>query len=1019
MQNIIYASKIGNSMPCVRLLQAMQIMLLLLFAIVPSAYAGPGLFDPNAPITVTGTIRDAKGEVLIGASVFVRGEETVGTVTDIDGSYSIQVDENATLVFSFTGYETQEVAVGGRRVIDVVMQESALQLEQVVVVGYGTLTKKQVTGAISQVKGDDLKKQPLLTAAQGIQGFATGVQVIGSGQPGSQPRVQIRGINTILTNENPLYVVDGVITDNITNINTADIFSIDVLKDGAAAIYGTRAANGVILISTKKGREGKMSVTYDSYVGFRKLINVVDMADNLLYAEYTNEARAYDNEEPLFDLDTLAYNTDWFDEISQVGMVQSHTIGINGGGANVNYLFSAGYFNDEGVLKGANYERVTLRTNNEFRPFKFLKIGNVLNANLIKTTNKPSGAFTDAYRMGSTAPVRSPYDRNYGFIQDLSISNPVASLELTNNFDKGNRLQGNFYGEVEPIRGLALRTSWGYDRFSNRNTNYAGVYDYGKNTNPVSTLTFDDVSTLYWVWDQTLRFSRELGKGINLDLLGGHSSEQDAGSKLQVSVQDVPEERHLWYIIQGDPTSVSVHPIYGNTGYKLRRESWFGRGNLGFADGKYNFSGTIRRDGSSAFPESNQWGTFYSLGASWVVSDEAFMKNASIIDYLKLRFGYAVLGNDNISRIVNNDLAALLSVSNVGPYGFPNGLVNGVTINQLKDAAATWEETKSIDAGVEFGFAKNFTGEVSYYNKLTNAYIKVPTPPVVDPDGILSRAADVRNKGVELSLKYSYFKNQDFGYRLGVNATFNKNNVESVVGGIDLTEGALGNGQVTTSTVVGQPIGSFWVYETDGLYQDTTEISESPHIDGQKPGDFRFKDNNGDGEIDDSDRIFVGSYQPKAFFGVNAGFNYKNLDFSIDCYGNAGNKVYNGKKGVRFGNDNIEASREDRWSPTNRDTDQPRASNDVPIASTYFVESGSFFRINNITLGYTLPSKLTNLARIGKVRLFASTQNPVIWKKFSGFTPELPGSNALNSGIELSVYPSLATYMVGVNVEFN
>jgi hypothetical protein len=367
---------------------------------------------------------------------------------------------------------------------------------------------------------------------------------------------------------------------------------------------------------------------------------------------------------------------------------------------------------------------------------------------------------------------------------------------------------------------------------------------------------------------------------------------------------------------------------------------------------------------------------------------------------------------------VNNDLAALLSVTTIGPYGFPNGLVNGLTINQLKDAAATWEETTSIDAGLEFGIAKKLSGEISYYNKLTNAYIKVPTPPVVDPDGILSRAADVRNKGLELSLKWNDVRSQDFSYNFGVNATFNKNNVENVDGGIDLKEGGLGNGQVTTSTVKGQPIGSFWVYETDGIFQDTAEIADAPHIDGQKPGDFRYKDNNGDGAIDDRDRIFVGSYQPKMFFGISAGFTFKNLDFSIDCYGNMGNKVYNGKKGVRFGNDNIEASREDRWTPTNTNTSEPRASNDIPIASTYFVESGDFFRINNVTLGYTLPEKLTNMASIGKVRFFVASQNPLILKKFSGFTPELPGSNALNSGIELSVYPSLATYMVGVNVEF-
>lgn len=1015
MKKLVYALQTLHKRTTAKLM-LVQLAVALLCTSAQAASPMPSNFGPIAPITVTGIVTDAtSGETLIGANVIVKGDASTGTITDVDGSYSIVVDENAVLIFSFTGYESQEVPVNGRKTIDVAMQTSATTLNQIVVVGYGTLTKKQVTGAIAQVKGDDLKKQPLLTPIQGVQGLASGIQVIGSGQPGSQPRVQIRGINTVLTNENPLYVVDGVITDNITNINAADVFSIDVLKDGAAAIYGTRAANGVILITTKRGREGKMSVSLDSYVGNRRLINVVDMADAQFYGEYTNEARAYENLPPLFDVDTIGYNTDWFDEISQRGLLQNYNLNISGGTPNLNYLFSAGYFGDEGVLKGAEFERITLRANNEYRPFKFLTIGNVLNANVINSTNKPTGAFTDAYRMGASAPVISPYTDNYGFVNGLSVANPVATLELANSFSKANRFQGNFYGEALIIEGLKLRSSWGYDRTTGDNTNYAGVYQYGIYNNPISELRLDNYNQFYWVWDQTLSFSKQITDAFKLELLGGHSAERDKGSSVGFRVADVPADRNLWYIGQGNPATVTVP---SHSGFLLRRESFFGRANISIMD-KYNLSGTVRRDGSSAFPKDEQWGTFYSVGASWILSDEGFLKDVSVIDYLKLRAGYALLGNDNISRLVNNELAALLSVSQTDPYGFPNGLVGGITINQLKDASATWEETTSFDAGVEFGIAKNITGEISYYDKLTNAYIRVPTPAVVDPDGILSRAADVRNRGVEINLKWSDFVSNDFNYRIGFNATFNRNNVEDVVGGIDLKDGGLGNGEVTTSTVVGQPIGSFWVYQTDGLYQDSAQIADSPHFTGTLPGDFRYKDTNEDGVLDERDRVFVGSYQPKAFYGINAGFNWKSIDFSIDCYGNAGNKVYNGKKGVRFGNDSVEASREDRWTPDNRDTDEPRASNSIPKPSTYFVESGSFFRINNVTLGYTLPTSITERANIGRARFFVSAQNPVIIKKFSGFTPELPGSSALNSGIELGVYPSLATYMVGVNIDFN
>jgi hypothetical protein len=389
------------------------------------------------------------------------------------------------------------------------------------------------------------------------------------------------------------------------------------------------------------------------------------------------------------------------------------------------------------------------------------------------------------------------------------------------------------------------------------------------------------------------------------------------------------------------------------------------------------------------------------------------------VDYLKIRGGYAKLGNDGISRIVNNELATLTSVTISNPYGLPGGLVSGITIDQIKDAQASWETTKSVDLGIEFGLLnRKLTGEVSYYNKITSAYIRVPTPGFADPNGFLAEAADVRNKGFEFSLGWKNNVSKDFSYRIGGNATINKNNVDKVRGGIDLTEGGLGNGQVTTSTVEGRPIGSFWVYEVAGIFQTLAEVNSSPIITGTKPGDFRYTDVNKDGSIDARDRIFVGAYQPKFYYGITGGVNWKQLDFSIDCYGNAGNKLYNGKKAVRFGNENVEASRADRWTPTNPSTTEYRASNQIPVPSTYFVESGSFFRINNVTIGYTLPGTVSDKAFMSKARIFVSAQNPLISKKFSGFSPELPGSNALNSGIELSVYPTTATYMIGVNVNF-
>ena len=969
---------------------------------------------PEKDVVITGQVLDDKGVPIAGVSVQVKGT-SIGTTTDINGNFAINApDANAILLFTSVGYGEKEYALNGATQVSLVMTSSQQVMDQVVVVGYGTQRRKAVTGAISNVQGEQLAKQPLLTPVQGIQGLAPGIQVVGSSQPGVQPRVTIRGLNTILTNENPLYVVDGVLTDDITNVNSADVVSVDILKDGAAAIYGSRAANGVILITTKRGKSGKPNISLDSYFGFRKLTNQVEMADRKLYLEYNNEARAYENIGPLTTLDATA-NTDWFKTITRKGGLQNYNVNVNGGTDAITYLFSAGYLKDKGILVGADYDRITLRANNEYRLAKFLKLGNIITATITQSTNKPNGVFTDAYRASPAAPIRDA-SGDYGYQPGLSAAgNPLANLELTNDFSKSQRFQGNFFGDVTLIKGLTFRSTWGFDKINGDGIIYSPVYGFGPFTNTKSELRVSDNSRFYWVWDNVLNYKQRFADAHSVDLTLGYTAEKDKGKLYRVRAADVPAQRNLWYITQGDINSIT---ILDDKGVLLQRQSIFGRANYSFMD-KYNISGVLRRDGSSAFPQNQKYGVFYSVSGSWIISEEGFLKDVNGIDFLKLRGGYAKLGNDGISRLVSNELATLLSVTQTNPYGFPNGLVSGITIDQIKDALATWETTKGMDLGLEFGILnRKLTGELSYYNKITKAYIRVPTPPFIDPDGILSQAADVRNKGVEMSLNWNTTVDENFKWRFGINGTFNNNNVEKIYGGIDLKEGGLGNGEVTTSTVEGRPIGSFWVYNVDGIFQTQSEVDNSPHVTGTLPGDFKYTDINDDGFIDERDRIYVGSYQPKFYYGINGGFNWKQVDFSIDCYGNAGNKVYNGKKAVRFGNENIEASRVDRWTTSNPSNVEYRASNQIPKPSTYFVESGSFFRINNVTLGYTLPALAGLQNIISRTRFFVSAQNPLIWKKFSGFSPELPGSNALNSGIELSVYPTTATYMVGLNINF-
>ncbi|SIT31037.1 TonB-linked outer membrane protein, SusC/RagA family [Filimonas lacunae] len=964
-------------------------------------------------IIIKGKVVNETDGPLAGVSVQVKGGER-GTTTNAEGAFTIRVDDaNAILVFSYIGYDAKEVPVAGKSEVSVKMQLSTSQLDQVVVVGYGTQRKSQVVGSVAKVSGAEISKQPVLTAAQGLQGKTPGVQIMASGKPGDQPVVRIRGTNSVTGSADPIYVVDGVIMTDITNINSTDIQSVEVLKDASSqAIYGSRAGNGVVLITTKSGKSGRMRVGFDSYVGFKTPTSKVKMADAQTYAAYSNEALAYDGKAALFNLDTITNNTDWFKEITRNGMMQSHNVNLSGGTDKTTYYFSAGYLRDEGILRGNNYTRGVIRLNNEYKVASFLKLGHNLNLNIYKNNNKPN-EFSDAYRMAPTSPVKYA-DGSYGYLSQLSIANPVAALDYTNDFSNGLRLQGNAYAELTPVKGLVIRSSFNFDQYNVDTTNYKPSYFVSDvQQNKTSLLTVANGKSFYYIFDNNATYSYNINKH-EFKLTAGYSAERSRLRLSSFNEQNIPNQSNLWYIGQlGD-----VNTITGtSSGTMVRRASGYSR--LGYSfDRRYNFTGVLRRDGSSKFPTGQKWGTFYSVGASWVISQEEFMKNQRVFDNLKARVGYGKVGNDNVS----SEVAYLNPVGTTGSYYFGSGtnVGQGITVNQFISPNATWEPTTGFDAGIEFTtLNRRLTGEIGYYYKKTNAYIPVSLTSVTgDKDKIVyDRAADVSNRGVEITLNWQDRVNANFSYHVGANVTFNKNNVERVIGSLQLKAGDLKNGEITTYTVPGSPIGSFWVYQTDGIYRSQAEIDNSPHFDGTQLGDLKYKDVNGDGVLSDADRQLVGSYQPKMYFGFNTGFNYKKFDFSIDCYGNLGNKIYNGKKAIRFGNDNIEMARaENRWSPTNPNGTNPRASNAVPKPSTYYVESGSFFRINNITAGYTIPSSSWHLG-ISSLRVFVSAQNPIIIKKYSGYTPELPGI-ATEAGIEYNIYPVTSTYTMGVNLSF-
>ncbi|TAJ14439.1 TonB-dependent receptor [Marinilabiliaceae bacterium JC017] len=970
-------------------------------------------------IDIRGTVVDAESnEPIPGVNVSVKGT-TTGTITDIDGNYILSAPSDAILMFSFIGMTTQEVAVAGRQQIDISLRSDTKSIDEVVVVGYGTATKKDITGSVVGVKGDELAKQSQLSATQALQGKVAGLRVVDSGAPGEKPLVRVRGTGTILGGADPLYVVDGIITHDIRNINNADILSIDLLKDASsAAIYGVRGANGVIIITTKAGSKGKTKVSYDGYVGVNVQAKDVDMANSRLFKEYANEALVYDGKEPVYDESVNDPTTNWMDEITRVGMKQDHNISINGGGDAATYYFSAGYYKDEGILDKNNYERFTVRTNNTYQISSFLEVGNNIGISRYDADNVNKENFTNAYRQAPHIPVFNE-DGTYGYSPNNNVANPRAAIDYSNDRSWGARVQGSAYADLSLGEHLSFRTSFGLDWENNKGRVYTPTYWVSPSQKVEnSSLRRTTNEATRWVWDNILQYENKFDLHA-IKVMAGTTAEEYHFDDLGAERLNVPASDNYWYLNLGDVATAKNN----GTGRKETRKSFIGRVNYAYAD-KYLFTGTIRRDGSSKFPKGNRNVVFPAFGLGWRMSEEAFMQGISWLDNLKLRASWGQMGNDAISP---NAFIYTISPGLDYVLASTQELVTGATIQDVKDPDLQWEVTTESNLGLEFNLLHNkLSGEFDYYHKkTTDALIEAPIDAIYgDPDGkFLTNKADILNKGFEVVLNWDDKLGADMSYHIGATISRNSNKIDNVRDGIPIVSGDLQNGQVVTRTEVGQPIGAFWIYETDGIFNTQEELDAYVNAEGNpiqpdaRPGDLKIVDNNGDGKIDDDDRAYCGSYNPKLMLGLNLGFTYKNLDFSLDGYGNFGNKIYNGKKAQVWGGENIEASLAGRWTPENTSSNTPRASNNVPVASDYYLEDGNYFRINNITVGYTLPQQWLETIRIERCRVYFSARNAITWMSYSGYTPELP-NGSLDSGIELGAYPQTASYFIGLNVNF-
>ncbi|MBX0289249.1 TonB-dependent receptor [Hymenobacter sp. HSC-4F20] len=968
-----------------------------------------------ADITVTGRVLDEKGAGLPGVNVVVKGTSN-GTQTDMEGRYTLTAPDNGTLVFSFVGYTSQEVPVSGRTTLDVNLAPDSETLSEVVVVGYGTQRKQDVTGAVARIEGKEIVNQPVQTPTQALQGKTAGVQITTDGTPNAQPVVRIRGTGTLLAGANPLYVVDGVQTTDIRNLSNADIETIDVLKDAsAAAIYGVRGANGVIIVTTKKGKQGKPVLSYNTTVGFKQAARRVEMADAGQYIDYLRSTS------PDVTIPTNTADTDWYDQILRRAMYQNHNLAVSGANESVRYYFSGNLLQDDGIAIQNKFSRLTVRSNTDFTISPKFNINSQASFSRANTRDVNFGtAFQNSYRAAPiiTAKEGGRYGNTSAF---GNVGNPVLDIEKNNNRSYENRLQGNVGLNFLPVEGLTLRSAINVDlNFTNRR-----IYDYqylndeatfltsgGNQRNPQSTLNVEQRTRSRYLWENTATYQRVFAEKHNLTLLVGTVLEEGNANSISGSRRNVPEDPNQWYLTTGDPnTSVNGAPELG----KDRRLSALGRINYAFAD-KYLLTTNLRYDGTSKFNSSQRWGLFPSLGVGWVLSEEGFLKDQSLVDFLKLRASYGQLGNDQI------DANAYITTADVNiPYVFNNQPVLGAVISQIKDRDVRWEVTTEYDVALEFATLSNhLSGEVTYYRKkTTDALIPVNIPALFgDPDNqYITNAADISNRGVEAALNWRADIGENFSYNFGVNATFNKNRIENLNGGQALFGGA---NNVTRSDN-GVAAGSFYVLRAVGVFQNQSEIDAYPKYTflTPQPGDLKYADTNGDGVIDPNDRVYAGSYQPPMYFGINGGLNFRGLDFSFVFSGNVNNDVYNYKRQASGAvTDNVEADfANNRWTPSNPSQTNPYAIRTNTPNSTYFIESGSYLRLNNLVLGYTIPADLTKRVHISSLRVFATGQNLFTVTNYSGFTPELPGG-PLDAGIEATTYPTSRTLALGLNVNF-
>ena len=984
--------------------------------------------------TVKGTVVDQEGQPLPGVTIKVDGSSQ-GAVTDINGEYIIQnVANGSTLSFSFIGMKSKQEKASPS--MNVTLQDDFQKLEDVVVIGYGSAKAKDLTSPISVIKAEELKSTPSTSAMTALQGKVAGVNVVSSGTPGSGPTVRIRGAGSF-ANSSPLYVVDGMFFDDINFLDNNDIQEMSILKDAsAAAIYGVRAANGVVIITTKKGMKNqKAKITYDGYVGVQSATNVLKMANSAQYATMLMEAN-FDAYSPVmkssidnyggsyangdFHNWTYGSDTNWYDQLLRSALITNNSIGISGGSEKATYSMGISYIHQDGIMDVKNkFNRMNIRASVDYDATSWLKVGISSVMSRSKQFLPNNMAWQQAFNAPGIYPVyddgnANAFPEKYASPSSIGFTanffNPVATANYYDSRNSNRQFLTNAYAQLNIIpEKLNFKTNINYNYQSMEGNSFIPTYYVSSwQQQTASSLTKSTTNYDNYIWDNTLTFRDSKGKH-NYGAMVGMSMREENYRFLSGTASNVPEGKDEYhYLNKGDSKGVTV----SDNGTTYRGLSYFARLNYDYA-GKYYVMFTMRADGSSKYQE--KWGYFPSVGASWIISEEPWMKSQHAIDYLKLRASWGQLGNDHVAA---SDGFANISTGNgaSGVYGntiFP-GYQNNSYFSWLQ-----WELVDEINAGFNLSTLQNRLNiDADYFHRMTKHAVISPRLPFSN-DVLAGNYGKILNEGFDVSLTWNDRIGKDFKYNIGANLSFLWNTVKDLSGKSIITGGK-------TVNVVGKEMNSFYGYKVVGVYQTAEEVASDPiaKANGLEPGDFKYEDLNHNGMIDGGDRQTLGAYIPNFTYGLNFGFEWKNLDFTLTTYGQMGAQMYNRKRALRYAQSNYnfdEAQFTDRWTSAGSTNENPSAKALVKgwnvsdqRVNSYFVESADYFRIQNVTLGYMLKNIKLGSYSLPSVRFSLTADRPLTLFTAHAFSPELNDAE----GWDTEVYPLTSTYTFGVQIQF-